>query len=439
MSSYRLPSDEPARLAALYAMSVLDTPPEEQFDRLTRLAAHLFNVPMAAVTLIDSDRQWLKSRFGLETSETTRGDSVCTHTILGTEPLIIEDLSADSRFVDNPLVCDGPKIRFYAGVPLPSIGGHNVGSFCLIDTAPRHLSEQGAAALKDLAAVARDLLRIRETSQQHAQLYAAAKAQEAVFQESFDLVGLGILHIEAATGQLLHSNRRAREILGLAADEHPALADLPIQDRAGLQQRITGLAEGVPGPIRLEVPYNHPDFGQRWLSWSVARHPTGPMGAVFVVVIDDRTDQPRPVSLLNDPADPIAALDLQRQIVLRAERDQVAAEKKLRLVTDSLPVLIGYWDREEKFRFANIQYLDWFGIPPERLIGLPLRLIIGDAAYMASQHHVRAALAGEPRTFERSLGRADGRMRLTRTHYIPHVENEKVMGVCVLVEDLGAA
>ncbi len=439
MSGYTLPSDEPARLAALYAMSVLDTPPEEQFDRLTRLAAHLFNVPIAAVSLIDADRQWLKSRFGLEEAEVTRDISVCTHTILGTEPLIIEDLSVDRRFIGNPLVYDGPKIRFYAGVPLPSIGGHNVGSFCLIDTAPRHLSEQGAAALKDLASIARDLLRLRETSQQHAQLYAAAKAQEDLFQESFDLVGLGVLHIEAATGQLLHSNRRAREILGLVADHPPSLGELPIQDSEGLQQRIAGLANGVPGPMRLEVPYDHPDLGPRWLTWTVARHPTGPMGAILVVVIEDRTDRPRPVSLLADPDDPTAALDLQRQIALRAERDQAAAEKKLRLVTDSLPVLIGYWDREEKFRFANHHYLDWFGIPPERLIGLPLRLVIGDAAYMASQHHVRAALAGERRTFERPLGRADGRIHRTRTHYIPHEEAGRVLGVCVLVEDLETA
>lgn len=439
MPSYTLPSDESARLAALYAMAVLDTPPEEQFDRLTRLAAQLFNVPIATVSLIDADRQWLKSRFGVDEPEMPRNISICTHTILGTQPLIIEDLAADNRFIDNPIVHDGPKIRFYAGIPLPSIGGHNVGSFCLIDTAPRHLSEQGAEALKDLANIARDLLRLRETSQQHAKLYAAAKAQEQVFQESFDLAGLGVMHVQAADGRVLHSNRRAREILGLAADATPTLAELPIQDRAGLDQRLTALTDGGPGPVRLEVPYDHPDLGQRWLAWTIARHAAGPLGAILVIIIDDASDRPRRPAQWHTEIDPAEALDLQRQITLRAERDQQAAEKKLRIVTEALPVLIGYWDREEKYRFANSQYLDWFGIPPERIIGLPLRLVIGDAAYFASQHHIRAALAGERRIFERTLARPDGSLRHTRTHYTPHEEEGKVLGVCVLVEDMGAA
>ncbi len=445
MVSYALPSDEPSRLAALYAMAVLDTPPEDQFDRLTRLAAHLFNVPVATISLIDTDRQWLKSSFGLDVVETSRDVSFCTHTILGTEPLIVKDALADVRFANNPLVQRDFKIRFYAGVPLPSIGGHNVGSFCLIDTTPRTLTEAEAAVLRDLAAIARDLLRARESSQHYTRLYAAARTQEQVFQESFDLVGLGMLHIQAADGKILHSNRRAREILGYGPDDLLALAGLPVEDLEGLQDRIAALLEGAPGPLRLEVPYDHPDSGTRWLSWTFALH-NGPSGAILVTTIDDvstrkRHDLPshslRHSLGLGGAEDASEAVALHRQIALRAERDHLAAEKKLRLVTDAIPALIGYWDRDEKFRFANQHYLEWFGIPPERLIGLPLKMVVGDAAYFQALPHIKGALAGTRQQFDRPLARADGTLRQVRTHYIPHVEDGVVQGVCVLAEDLG--
>jgi GAF domain-containing protein len=144
--------DEEARIVALEELNVLDTPPEERFDRVTRLCVRLFGVPMALVSLIDNDRQWFKSNIGMEdTPETPRDIAFCNIAIQDTKPLIVEDASADDRFRENPLVTGGPNIRFYAGVPLETKGGHRVGTLCILDDKPRKLTVLEVGLLKDLA------------------------------------------------------------------------------------------------------------------------------------------------------------------------------------------------------------------------------------------------------------------------------------------------
>ena len=111
------PVDEAARLDALHRLNVLDTGPEERFDRLTRLAKRLFNVPIALVSLVDAERQWFKSAAGVDVSQTPRNISFCGHAILGDQILMICDARLDERFYDNPLVVGDPRIRYYAGCP----------------------------------------------------------------------------------------------------------------------------------------------------------------------------------------------------------------------------------------------------------------------------------------------------------------------------------
>lgn len=151
MKAPDLPLDEAHRLCALDELKLLDTPPEERFDRLTRLAARTFDAPIALVSLIDSNRQWFKSRHGLETPETARDISFCGHAILREEPLVIENALNDERFVDNPLVTGPLSIRFYAGAPLHDRHGHRVGTLCIIDRKPRAFSNDDQATLRDLA------------------------------------------------------------------------------------------------------------------------------------------------------------------------------------------------------------------------------------------------------------------------------------------------
>jgi diguanylate cyclase (GGDEF)-like protein len=154
MSVAPLPSNESARLDGLHALHILDTAPEERFDRLTRLARRLFGVPIAVVSLVDANRQWFKSCMGLNASETSRDVSFCAHAILGDDILMVPDTLADARFSDNPFVTDEPKIRFYAGCPLTVSNGSKVGTLCLIDTKPRMLDDEDRALLCDLARMA---------------------------------------------------------------------------------------------------------------------------------------------------------------------------------------------------------------------------------------------------------------------------------------------
>jgi len=148
------PRNDDERVAALRALNILDTASEERFDRLTRLATRLFDVPIALVSLIDHNRQWFKSVQGLSVTETPRNISFCGHVVFCHETLVIKDASRDARFADNPLVTGPPHIRFYAGYPLKDIDGFVMGTLCIIDSAPRPFSSEDLQNLTDLGQMA---------------------------------------------------------------------------------------------------------------------------------------------------------------------------------------------------------------------------------------------------------------------------------------------
>lgn len=175
-----LPPNESLRLAALHELNILDTPPEERFDRMTRIAAATFDVPIAFVSLIDSERQWFKSVCGLSVEGTPRSLSFCSHAILQDEPLIVEDTHEDPRFDDNPLVTADPHIRFYAGHPLRTVDGYKIGTLCLADRAPRRLTEDEIVMLGDMAMSVQDQLNLVEIAHLQAELRTAEeKLREA--------------------------------------------------------------------------------------------------------------------------------------------------------------------------------------------------------------------------------------------------------------------
>ncbi|HEX8082745.1 MAG TPA: histidine kinase dimerization/phospho-acceptor domain-containing protein [Solirubrobacteraceae bacterium] len=151
MSGNRLPEDESERLAALHGYDILDTLPEEDYDAIARLAAHVCGTPMALINLIDSDRGWFKARVGVDEPELPRPDVMCATAILEPDrPLVIEDLTRDERFDDNRLVVDAPALRFYAGSPLVTPDGHALGTICVLDTEPRRLEPHQVELLTDL-------------------------------------------------------------------------------------------------------------------------------------------------------------------------------------------------------------------------------------------------------------------------------------------------
>lgn len=157
-----LPPNEAERLAALVRYGILDTDFEESFDRLTRLAANLFDTPIALVSLIDGHRQWFKSTHGLATRETPRDIAFCAHAILGRDVFVVPNAIEDPRFANNPLVTKAPMIRFYAGAPLITHDGYALGTMCVIDQVPHQgLGNREKQILQDLAAVVMDELEFR--------------------------------------------------------------------------------------------------------------------------------------------------------------------------------------------------------------------------------------------------------------------------------------
>lgn len=162
--------DEDARLAALAAYRIMDTPPERAFDDAALVAATLCSTPIALVSLVDDERQWFKARYGLGAVQTPREQSFCAHTLGDRQTLIVDDTHADARFRDNPLVVGAPHIRFYAGAPLVNDDGHALGTLCVIDRAPR---QPTAAQVRALEALARLVVDALEQRRQGAELASA--------------------------------------------------------------------------------------------------------------------------------------------------------------------------------------------------------------------------------------------------------------------------
>lgn len=166
-----LPKDERARLRALEAYALLDSPPERNLDDLVALTARILGTPIALVTLLGAERQWFKARFGLEVEHIPRAHAFCAHTIL--EPdgcLVVEDATQDPRFADSALVTGELELRFYAGVPLLTEAGHAIGTLCVLDTAPRRITADQIASLQDIARAVITTLDLWRVAEEHRRL-----------------------------------------------------------------------------------------------------------------------------------------------------------------------------------------------------------------------------------------------------------------------------
>ncbi|HUD28092.1 MAG TPA: sensor domain-containing diguanylate cyclase, partial [Novosphingobium sp.] len=158
-------ADEPARLAALRRLAILDTPPEEPFENVVNLVRTVLGVPISAVTLVDRDRQWFKAISGLDASETPRSESFCAHAIGQRTPLLIADATQDPRVADYPAVTGDAHVRSYAGVPLVTSDGYNVGALCAVDTKAREFTEGELAILRNFASIVVNEMELRRIAE----------------------------------------------------------------------------------------------------------------------------------------------------------------------------------------------------------------------------------------------------------------------------------
>lgn len=251
-----MPPDEEERRRALHRLAMLDTPGEERFDRITRTAARLFGVPIALVSLVDTNRQWFKSCHGLAVRQTPRGISFCGHAILQDQVLQIPDAHLDPRFADNPLVTGEPFIRFYAGQPLKSPDGHRIGTLCLIDRQPRHLADTDLGHLADLAAWAEEELGRHGLAQALELSLESDEHLQAILVSALDC----IIAMDQE-GRIIEFNPAAEKTLGYPRSQvlgrplHEVIIppDLRAAHQAGMQRFLaTGQSQVLDQ--RLELP-----------------------------------------------------------------------------------------------------------------------------------------------------------------------------------------
>ena len=286
----RVQTPEFERLAALHALDILDTPPEERFDRITRLAAALFDMPISTVTMIDEDRQWHKSCVGVTGREDPRSVSFCSVAIQTPAPLLVPDARKDPRFASNPLVTGPPFIRFYAGQPVSTTDGFRVGTLCVIDQRPREFDAEQVALLRDLARIAEDEVNHRELSQALAGWRTSEQRFRAVFRDA----GLGIVLVDK-TGHFAEVNAAFSELVGIPAEDlrgMPTAAVTHPADRDGDRESFTRLFAGESDGFRREKRYVRPDGTVMWagVTASVLRDADG-RPDVSIGLIEDITER----------------------------------------------------------------------------------------------------------------------------------------------------
>ncbi len=335
-----VPQNEQQRLEKLRGYGVLDTPPSEAFDRITRLASRLLKTPIALVSLVDQDRQWFKSKVGLEADETPRELAFCAHAICDSAILVVPDATEDPRFAENPLVTGAPDIRFYAGVPLRTEEGLNMGTLCVIDSTPREFSEEDRALLNDLAQIVIDELELHV-------LARGERDSHKLLTEAIEAAPGGFVYYDSQD-RLVLCNERYKEF-------YPEAADLFVPGASFEHLLREGVARGqFPAAKGNE---------EAWIQERLEQHrnPGGPVehqlpDGRWVRIQERRTQEGGTVGFRTD----ITELK-EREFALEqmAEREH-QARKLLYDAIEAAPDAFVYYDHEDRLALCNQRYREFY-------------------------------------------------------------------------------
>jgi PAS domain S-box-containing protein len=391
-----LPPNEAQRLQSLQRLEILDTPPEPSFDRITRLATQLFGVPIALVSLVDQDRQWFKSCIGLDVRQTDRQLSFCAHAILSDEAFVVPDALLDARFADNELVTGETGIRFYAGAPLKGRDGLNVGSLCVIDTAPREFSEQDKVNLCDLAAMVVDELELRRAGRS-LQLEIAERKQneerlrllESVVVTANDAILITEAEpVDEPGPRILYVNDSFTRMTGYSLEDvrgkTPRILQGPDTGHEARNKIRTALKRWRP--VVVELINYHKDGTPFWVEISI-------------------------VPVANEKGWFTHWVSVQRDVTQRKQSEESlrAAEERYRLLADNSLDLIGLLDLEGTVLYASPSHFHVLGYTDTELVNHNIFGIIHPDDGAPAGAAVQKLLAsGQSQTVEVRLGHKSG-------------------------------
>ena len=378
MQPAQIPDNESARLAALHRYEILDSPAEAEFDDLVQLAAQICGVPISLVTLIDSERQWIKSKVGIEADETSRDVAFCAHTILEDGILEVRDAGEDARFHDNPLVTGEPCVRFYAGAPLTTPDGRNLGALCVIDRVPRSLTQLQRDGLQRLS---RQVVALMELRLRNRQLVIQSAVQNSI------LAGAALAIIATTPeGVITQFNPAAEQALGYKAAEMvgihtPKVFHLPAEIAARAAELSTELGREVAPGFEVFIAKARTGLPET-REWSYVRKD----GSRFPVLLS--------VSTLRDEQGEITgflgmARDLSEQKAMKA-----AQEERNRFFELSAELLC-IASTDGSFKRVNPTFTKVLGYSEAELIGTPYMEIVHPDDVQSVMREVEKLTKGE--------------------------------------------
>lgn len=346
-------ADETRRLAALHALALLDSEPEREYDALVTLAAEMLDCPTALLTLVDSERLWIKAAAGGDCGEISRDIGMCAYTICNKDPLVIEDLSCDPRFTRNPLVAPSDGARFYAGAPIHAIDGHGerhaIGTICVIDTVPRSLNDAGRAALLNLATLAETTIAARAAANRAItiaitadQQAAALVRQDRIFRQAERMAAIGSWRVSLDDNHLEWSEG-VYHIYGLPVGDLPDMATAmdfyPANARDTLTMALDRTIESG-APFDLEVDFTTVQGEPRRVRVLGERECVDETPVALVGVFQDVTERHALETTLRRSAD----TDALTGIANRAAFDRALDAAMARSRANATPLLLALLD-----------------------------------------------------------------------------------------------
>ena len=418
MKAADLPANEAERLRSLRELEQLDTPADQVLDAITNLAASICGVPIALISLVDESRQWFKSAVGLGAKETPRELAFCAHAILTPTVLMeVQDAAEDPRFHDNPLVTGEPRIRFYAGMPLTDDGGLGLGTLCVIDRAPRQLSQQQAKQLRDLASIAVHLLQTTRTRHTLGEVSTALRRAEAQFRLMFENAPIGMT-LFGLDGRFIRANQQFYRLIGYDESE---LRDLTFtelthpNDRAEDLKLARAVLSGLQSHARRRKRYVRKD---------------GSTVHVDVHVSPMSDDSGLKTGFIAQ------VIDVSAELVAEARLRE--SEAQLSALIESVPDAIMSVDRQGRLTTFNKRVADdvrrTHGVSVER--GMSVFDLGDQRTRDAAVENHRRCLQGESIHFEWGIKTNDAKTLHLLMSHTPMISNGEIFGAAIVAKDI---